>query len=252
MSKLLIPSFSQFKLAIKSFSRNQVLSNNVNKPLLTQIRHFSGPQEPPDHRKPEDVDPDWWDAHHWEKVIEDIQFEIDNYDPDWSIMGVDELKYDLHFAKKMFEWRKLEEPKYLTPDQVKELGYFESAFGFVGYKQRSELDYRVIGGRGGHDTGRSFYDNRHLYGPFGTEENPILVPSRGRYRFVGCLGGYNSGQEHQLAWFALRQGPKHRCPLCGQIFQLWTTDSSHKDHPYHDPNTDYETQKTNMMMDHHH
>ncbi len=169
----------------------------------------------------------------------------------------------------MHEWRKLEAPKYLKPHETAEQGIIESAFGYVGYKMRAELDYRVIGGRGGVDTHEDFYLNSALYGPFGTEDKPVLIPSRGRYRFVCCLGaylslsllcytcntlpcigGYDGHQEHEGAWFAVRQGPKHRCPVCGQIFQLWTTDSSHPEHPYHDPSVDYEQQIINMLMEH--
>merc|ERR1711920_287988 len=107
----------------------------------------------------------------------------------------------------MLEWRKLEEPKYLTGPQAYEEGVVESAFGYVGYKLRAELDYRVIGGRGGVDTGQNYWDDNFLYGPFGTEENPVLVPSRGRYRFVGCVGGYDGKAEHETAWFCLNKAP---------------------------------------------
>jgi len=178
---------------------------------------------------------------------EDIEFEISHYDPEWALIGKEELEYDLNFAKRMYEWRKLEEPKYLTYEEAANEGVIESAFGTVGYKMRAELDYRVIGGRGGVDTHQNYYDDTFVYGPFGTEENPVLVPTRGRYRMVGCVGGYDGKPEHEIAWFALRQGPKHRCPLCGQIFQLWTTDASHRDHPCHDPNEDYEKVLHNML-----
>jgi len=140
--------------------------------------------------------------------------------------------------------------KYLTPEEQQKTGQLDSIFGVAGYKLRGDLDYRIIGGRGGVDTKESFYNDYYLYGPFGTEENPVLVPSYNRFRFVGCIGGYDGKPEHELAWFVVRQGPKHRCPLCGQIFQLWTTDSSHPDHPYHDPSRDYEKELLNMIHDH--
>lgn len=206
-----------------------------------------GPQEPYDTRKAEDVEPDFWDAWQWETIIESIEFEVSNYDPDYAIIGIDELEYDLKFAKKMYEWRSLEEPKYLQADEAFDEGVIESAFSSVGYKMRAELDYRVIGGRGGFDTQQNYYDDNYLYGPFGTEENPVLVPSRGRYRYVGCIGGYDGKPDHEIAWFCLRQGPKHRCPICGQIWQLWTTDSSHADHPLHEPDKDYEKELLTMI-----
>jgi len=244
-TKLLRPTAAKLRqLANKSVKPNVSQYQSL---YLSQKRQFSGPQEIVETRKPEDVEPDFWDAWHWEKIVEDIEFEIQHFDPYYSILPLEEFEYDLKFAKKMLEWRKLEEPKYLQHDEAIKSGTIESAFGFVGYKMRAEIDYRVIGGRGGVDTHENFYDHQYLYGPFGTEENPVLVPSRGRFRFVGCLGGYDGKPEHEVAWFALRQGPKHRCPMCGQIFQLWTTDSSHKDHPLHDPTFDYERQIHNMI-----
>jgi len=245
-SKMLTNGFSSSKLSSvgsSSLIRPRYPSVSVN----LQMRHFSGPQEPPDTRRPEDVDPDWWDGWHWARVIDDIEFEIQHYDPDWAIIPLEELQYDLKFAMKMYEWRSLEEPKYLTPGQAWEQGVIESEFAYIGGRMRAELDYRVIGGRGGVDTHEAFYGDGVLYGPFGTEEKPVLIPSRGRWRVVGCKGGYHGEDEHELAWIPVRQGPKHRCPLCGQIFQLWTTDASHHDHPYHDPKKDYEAELIRML-----
>ena len=183
MAKLLRPALARLNQSAK-------VGSLVNKSAAVSVqkRAFSGPQEPADTRSKYDVEPDYWDAWHWEKIVGDIEFEIANYDPGYAIIDVSELEYDLKFAKKMLEWRKLEEPKYLTGPQAYEEGVVESAFGYVGYKLRAELDYRVVGGRGGVDTGQNFWDDNFLYGPFGTEENPVLVPSKGRYRFVGCVG----------------------------------------------------------------
>merc|ERR1719278_1752513 len=87
-----------------------------------QKRPFSGPQEPYDTRSKYDVEPDYWDAWHWEKIVADIEFEIANYDPAYAVIDVAELEYDLKFSKKMLDWRKLEEPKYLTGPQAYEEG----------------------------------------------------------------------------------------------------------------------------------
>lgn len=89
----------------------------------------------------------------------------------------------------MYEWRKLEMPKYPPHTEMVEHGLMSSAHGHVGYKMRAELDYRVVGGRGGVDTGEDFYAGEiAVYGPFGTDENPCLIPSMGRMRYVCCLG----------------------------------------------------------------
>jgi len=111
-----------------------------------------------------------------------------------------------------------------------------SVYGNVGHKMGEELYYRV---REGFDTEQEFYGESALYGPFGTEEDPVIVPAMGNHRFVGCMGGHNGFVEHEVAWFRVMQGPKHRCPICGQIFKLITTNTSHPDHPFHDPKRDY-------------
>ena len=182
--------FTLSKRMVTTNTNKSITKNNNKMGSIQWIisRKFSGPQEPKDTRDPWDVDPDWWDARHWEKIVEDLEFEIAHYDDEWAIIGKDELEYDLYFAKRMYEWRKLEEPKYLTAKEAYDEGIVESAFGTVGFKMRAELDYRVIGGRGGVDTQQNFYDDAFIYGPFGTEDKPVLVPSRNRYRMVGCIG----------------------------------------------------------------
>jgi hypothetical protein len=239
----------------KSIIHNIYNNKNKNKssllPLLSiQTKKFSGPLEPPDTRKPEDVEPEFYDARHWKWMMEVLEFEIQNYDPEYSIIPIDDLQYDLKFASKMYEWRSLVPNKYLTPEEQVDQGIIESIFSVTGYKMKAELDHRIIGGRGGVDTHESFYNDFYVYGPFGTEQNPVLIPSYNRFRYVSCMGGYDGQAEHEMCWLLIRQGPKHRCPLCGQIFQLWTTDSSHPDHPYHDPSRDYEKELLNMIHDH--
>jgi len=251
------PSMSQISRPVlratkKLFTQIKTSSNfvKIQKPLLVSTRNFSGPLEPPDTRRPEDVEPDFWDARHWEWLVECIEYEVKHYDPEFSILPLNDLEYDLKFAKKMYEWRSLMPNKYIPQEEQAEVGQIDSVFGAAGYKLRADIDHRIIGGRGGVDSKENFYNDYYLYGPFGTEENPVLVPSYNRFRFIGCIGGYDGKPEHELAWFVVRQGPKHRCPLCGQIFQLWTTDSSHADHPYHDSSRDYEKELLNMIHDH--
>merc|ERR1719410_3134213 len=113
MAKLLRPTLARLgqggKVGMKPASLSAV-----------QKRAFSGPQEPPDTRSKYDVEPDYWDSWHWEKIVADIEFEIANYDPAYAVIDVAELEYDLKFSKKMLDWRKLEEPKYLTGPQAYE------------------------------------------------------------------------------------------------------------------------------------
>merc|ERR1719183_1043949 len=54
-------------------------------------------------------------------------------------------------------------------------------------------------------------------GPFGTIENPVLVPSIHTERVAGCTGGPGDS-EHVPLWFRCREGFLYRCGECDQIF----------------------------------
>merc|ERR1719367_2046635 len=54
-------------------------------------------------------------------------------------------------------------------------------------------------------------------GPFGTIENPVLVPAIHTERIVGCVGG-TGDNEHAPLWFRCREGFLFRCGECDQIF----------------------------------
>merc|ERR1712066_108251 len=54
-------------------------------------------------------------------------------------------------------------------------------------------------------------------GPFGTIENPVLIPAIHTERVVGCTGGYGDS-EHVPLWFRCREGFLYRCGECDQIF----------------------------------
>merc|ERR1712125_286967 len=54
-------------------------------------------------------------------------------------------------------------------------------------------------------------------GPFGTIENPVLVPAIHTERVVGCAGG-TGDSEHVPLWFRCREGFLYRCGECDQIF----------------------------------
>eukprot|EP00922_Rhytidocystis_sp_ex-Travisia-forbesii_P018926 GHVS01028106.1.p1 GENE.GHVS01028106.1~~GHVS01028106.1.p1 ORF type:complete len:317 (+),score=44.99 GHVS01028106.1:135-1085(+) len=56
-------------------------------------------------------------------------------------------------------------------------------------------------------------------GPFGTLENPVIVPSVYNERFVACTGGTGDSEHHAL-WFRCREGFLYRCGECDQIFML--------------------------------
>ena len=56
--------------------------------------------------------------------------------------------------------------------------------------------------------------------PFGTMKRPAFIYSGLTSRIVGCVGGGNYA--HRLQWFQLKEGKKHVCSHCGQVFKLVT------------------------------
>eukprot|EP01117_Protostelium_nocturnum_P013257 TRINITY_DN4937_c1_g1_i1.p1 TRINITY_DN4937_c1_g1~~TRINITY_DN4937_c1_g1_i1.p1 ORF type:complete len:167 (+),score=44.24 TRINITY_DN4937_c1_g1_i1:225-725(+) len=64
-----------------------------------------------------------------------------------------------------------------------------------------------------------FFGTTELEGPFGTRENPCVVPSFDGHRFVACLGGPN-GNDHEMLWHWIKEGKPTVCLECGQFFQI--------------------------------
>ncbi len=75
-----------------------------------------------------------------------------------------------------------------------------------------------------------------LTGPFGTEANPVKVPSAFSSRIVGCTGG-SGDHSHELLWHEVREGETTVCMACGQFFTLdhvVVDDGHHHDEHSHD------------------
>merc|ERR1712226_1812385 len=56
-----------------------------------------------------------------------------------------------------------------------------------------------------------------MVGPFGTIENPVLIPAIHTERVAGCTGG-TGDSEHVPLWFRCQEGFLYRCGECDQIF----------------------------------
>lgn len=67
--------------------------------------------------------------------------------------------------------------------------------------------------------GKKRFDLDPPRGPFGTKENPALIPSKFDERIVGCSGGIGD-DEHDVIWFKLKKGELYECTVCTQVFKL--------------------------------
>jgi hypothetical protein len=211
-------------------------TTKASRPAINRVgkRFFEAPQE--DDTITE-IQPFLGTGQYWNDTAAQIKFRMSEEAEFLSDEDAAMLQQSIRVAEYMAEKQKnVTIYPYKTREEAGNDDEVASIYGNVGHKMGQELYYRV---REGFDTEQEFYGESALYGPFGTEEDPVLVPSMGKNRFVACQGGHDGFVEHELAWFVVKQGPKHRCPICGQIFKLHTTDTSHPDHPYHDPKRDY-------------
>lgn len=74
------------------------------------------------------------------------------------------------------------------------------------------------------------FNDQPALGPFGTIAAPVRIYSSFHSRYVGCKGG--DQLKHRLLWFELKQGPKHVCTECGQVFQLVTPHEGQEQHSH--------------------
>ncbi|KAF5367367.1 hypothetical protein D9758_003734 [Tetrapyrgos nigripes] len=63
----------------------------------------------------------------------------------------------------------------------------------------------------------------------GTKKDPILVPSGGHTRIVGCTG--SPADSHDVLWFPLERDEQNRCQECGSVYQMdYYGREDHDDH----------------------
>lgn len=216
--------------------RSWQVASKTSRPALNRInkRFFEAPQE---EETITEIQPFLGTGQYWidyanqlkQRMGEEAEFLTDE--------DVASLQHTIRVAEYMAEKQKnVSVYPYKTREEAGNDDEVASIYGNVGHKMGQELYHRV---REGFDTEQEFYGESAIYGPFGTDDDPVLIPSMGTNRFIGCQGGHDGFLEHELVWFVVKQGPKHRCPCCGQIFKLLTTNSSHPDHRNHDPKRDY-------------
>ena len=58
---------------------------------------------------------------------------------------------------------------------------------------------------------------------FGTVDNPVLIfTSDSSWRIVICMGPAieDDSHSHEKMYYFVREGPMHRCHICGQCFKI--------------------------------
>ncbi|KAL8275600.1 hypothetical protein Esti_000551 [Eimeria stiedai] len=133
---------------------------------------------------------------------------------------------DLDFFGNYWYWRLRGEAAVLDPETLPKKSYKQLA---------RDMGLQVVTEESEHMVGLlelyEYLKQSPFVGPFGTIENPVLVPSVHTERqalsqtaslaaaslIVGCTGG-TGDNEHFPLWFRCREGFLYRCGECDQIF----------------------------------
>merc|ERR1719411_1980282 len=181
--------------------------SKMSRPALQRVakRFFEAPQE--DDTITE-IQPFLGTGQYWADTAVQLKQRMGEEAEYLTDEDVSMLQQSIRVAEYMAEKQKnVTVYPYKSREEASNDDEIASIYGNVGHKMGEELYYRV---REGFDTEQEFYGESALYGPFRTQEDPVLIPAMGTQRFVGCQGGHDGFIEHELAWFVVKQGPKHR------------------------------------------
>jgi len=149
--------------------------------------------------------------HWWPVMPEDFELESVTMPKDMKTI----MKSDpnaLPFIDSYWYWRVRAEATILDPENLPKKTYQQLA---------RDMGLSIVNAPAENMIGLlelyEYLKSSPFVGPFGTIENPVLVPAIGTERVVGCTGGI-ADQEHVPLWFRCREGFLYRCGECDQIF----------------------------------
>lgn len=149
--------------------------------------------------------------HFSRTVPEDYELPIETMPSDISKLLSTNPK-DMGFFENYWYWRLRGEATVLDPETLPKKSYKQLA---------RDMGLQVVNEESEHMVGvlelYEYLKTAPFVGPFGTIENPVLVPSVHTERIVGCTGG-TGDNEHYPLWFRCREGFLYRCGECDQIF----------------------------------
>jgi cytochrome c oxidase subunit 5b len=152
---------------------------------------------------------------HWFRATPD-EFELPSHSMPLDIKDIlaDPNKREFDYLDHYWYWRVRKESTVLNPERLVKLTYKQLAY---------DMGMPVVGPALEHQMGLielyEYLKSSPFIGPFGTIENPCLIPAIGDNRAVGCTGG-TGDNEHYPLWFNCREGFLYRCGECDQIFML--------------------------------
>jgi len=149
---------------------------------------------------------------HWWKVLpEDFELPQESMPDDVTTL-MKSNPVDLGFVDSYWYWRIRAETAILDPENLPKKSYKQLArdMGLVVVNQEAEHMMGII-------ELYEYLKGSPMIGPFGTIENPVLIPSVTTERVVGCTGG-TGDDEHMILFFRCQEGFLYRCGECDQVF----------------------------------
>jgi len=149
--------------------------------------------------------------HWWPVLPEDFGLETASMPRDMKgIMKQD--PNEMEFIDSYWYWRIRAESTILDPENLPKKTYKQLA---------RDMGLSIVNEPAEHMIGLlelyEYLKSSPFVGPFGTIENPVLIPAIHTERVVGCTGG-TGDSEHCPLWFRCREGFLYRCGECDQIF----------------------------------
>jgi len=151
--------------------------------------------------------------HWWRVLPEDFELNTESMPKDMKkLMSMDPTMLD--FLDSYWYWRIRSEATILDPENLPKKSYKQLCrdMGLSAVSENVEHALGII-------ELYEYLKSSPFVGPFGTIENPVLVPAIHTERVVGCVGG-NGDQQHAPLWFRCKEGFLYRCGECDQIFML--------------------------------
>merc|ERR1719159_1131201 len=151
--------------------------------------------------------------HWWRVLPEDFELNTESMPKDVkSLMKSNPA--ELGFIDSYWYWRIRAESTIMDPENLPKKSYAQLC---------RDMGLTIVNTQAEHVLGiielYEYLKSSPFIGPFGTIENPVLVPAIHTERIVGCVGGAGDS-EHVPLWFRCREGFLYRCGECDQIFML--------------------------------
>mmetsp|Transcript_116640 Transcript_116640/g.330531 ORF Transcript_116640/g.330531 Transcript_116640/m.330531 type:complete len:265 (+) Transcript_116640:72-866(+) len=151
--------------------------------------------------------------HWWRVLPEDFELNTESMPKDVKSLMASNPK-DLGFIDSYWYWRIRAESTIMDPENLPKKTYSQLCHD-MGLTVKTEQVEHILGVIELYE----YLKSSPFIGPFGTIENPVLVPAIHTERVVGCSGG-TGDSEHAPLWFRCREGFLYRCGECDQIFML--------------------------------